>query len=293
MIIGYVLMKTGFFTREFVDTSNKLIFYIFLPVLLFYKISISDFSQVFILPNILIMYGSIFLVFFISYGLAKIIKLSTSQTGTFIMNTFRGNLAYIGLPICFYAFGEYGLTAASILIAFAAPLVNILGVISLIIFNKNSIKPTLIIKETVLNPLVIACLLGIGVSVTGITLPLFIERTLSIISGITLPLALFAIGGTIEFRQFQGSFLAIGANVLMKLVASPLIAYLFLKISRESLTVPDKVLVIMLGCPTAVAAYLFAASLNGDKDLASSTIIATTVLSIFSFGIWLHLLGAI
>ena len=53
MILGNILMKTGFLSGEFTRVSDKFVFKVALPALLFYDISTADMSDVFNLKFIL------------------------------------------------------------------------------------------------------------------------------------------------------------------------------------------------------------------------------------------------
>lgn len=288
---GCVLMKTGMLNDHFINTSNHLIFNFLLPVLLFSKISGSDFSRLFNAPDIGIMLLSLLTIFSVSFIIARFLHLPRLIRGTFVMNNFRGNFAYMGLPVSYYAFGEEGLAVASILMAFVVPFVNVLSVIALSFTGHESFRPKTFWKNTFYNPLIIACILGIIFTTAKIPLPLFINRTLSIISGVTLPMALFAIGATINLRCLKSSIPIIFTSTIMKLFILPLTAFLFLNIFHLPLNSTGKVMIIMLASPAATVNYIMASSMDGDPDLANGTIVITTVFSIVSFVLWLHLLG--
>ncbi|NLO21870.1 MAG: AEC family transporter [Syntrophomonadaceae bacterium] len=291
ILTGNVLMKLGLFNSEFVEASNRLIFYVFLPLLMFYNIAVSDFKQVFSLSNLIIMGAAILMVFAGSFLAAKLFKLPDKMRGTFTMNSFQGNLAYIGLPVCYFAFGEHGLAVASILMGFTSPLINILAVFSLVLGNLKDFSVRVLLKETIGNAIVIACFIGIIFSAAEIPLPVFIDRSLEIITGISLPLALLCIGATINFYHLRGGITAIGLSAVMKLVIMPMLGLLGVYALGLTLGINEQAMIIMLACPTAAASYIFASTMNGDPDLASGTIVATTMMSIITFVIWLHLLG--
>lgn len=292
IITGNLLMKLKLFDSQFVAASNRLVFYFFLPLLIFYQIAISDFDQVFSLPNIVIMLAAILIVFAGSFLVARLCRLPGSMRGTFVMDSFRGNFAYIGLPVCYYAFGAHGLAVASILMGFTAPVVNILAVLSLVLESRKKLNPGVLLKDTVGSPIVIASLTGIIFSALGLPLPIFIDRTLNIITGISLPLALLCIGATMGFSQLKGSGIAIGVSGVIKLGITPLIGLLGISAAGLTVGVTEQAMIVLLACPTAAASYVFAAAMDGDPDLASGTIVATTIASIVTFTIWLHLLGA-
>jgi hypothetical protein len=288
---GNILYKLKFFDENFIATSNRLIFYFLLPVLLFRVISISDIASYSLNTLLLIMFFSILLMFFLSFLLGKVFKFGKKEIGTFAMNSFRANYAYMGLPVCSYAFGENGLTVASILMAFIVPLVNLMSVISLSVSSEQIMNKKSFVKNTLFNPLAIACILGIIFSLMGIKLPEFLMNSLKIISNVTLPLALFCIGATLNPNKIKGNILLISLNVVLKLIILPLIALIFINIVSKDISFEAKILIIMLSSPAATVNYVLASAMGGDRDLASSVIILSSLLSIFSFVFWISFLS--
>lgn len=293
----FIVLFTGWFIKQikliddtFINTANKLIFNVCLPVLLFYKISLADLRSVFSISHLLIMITSIMLMFFLGFLFAKLLRLKSSA-GTFSMNTFRANYAYMGLPVSAYAYGDKGLVIASVLMAFVVPMVNFMSVVALSISMKEgrSLKPFL--KNTLLNPLAIACILGIIFSWFSVTFPVFIARSLHIVSGVTLPLALFCVGGSMSREKMKGELAPASVSAFLKLMIMPLSAFLMLKAFNIDFDIMSKTLVIMLSAPTATVNYVLAAQMQGDSSLAGTSIVLSTLLAIFSFTFWLFLMG--
>lgn len=288
--VGWLIRRINLIDGDFITKANKLIFNVCLPVLLFYKISAADLKSVFSISHLLIMTATILIMFVISYTVAKVIGLGSSA-GTYSMNTFRANYAYMGLPVSAYAYGDKGLVIASVLMAFVVPMVNFMSVVALSMSMKGgrSLKPFL--KNTLLNPLAIACIAGITASWLEIIFPVFIDRSLQIISGVTLPLALFCVGGSMTKKQMAGEFMHSATSSAMKLLLMPFIAFIFIKYSGIEFSVTSKTLVIMLSAPTATVNYVLASQMQGDAPMAGSTIVLSTLLSIFTFTLWLFVLG--
>lgn len=290
IVLGLLLNKSDLLNDNFIEVSNRLIYYVFFPVLLFHNISNSDFKEEFSLVPILVLIISTMAIYILGFAIAKMLKLNMQQTGTFVMDSFRGNIGYIGLALCFYVYGQEGLTAAGIVISFATPLVNFLSIVALGTTNSSSFRFLTVVKDVLLNPLIIASIAGIIASLSGIIIPLFIDRTLAIISNITLPLALIAIGATMNIKQIRGSRLVIACSSVIKLIILPGIALVIFKTIGDS-SIIAKTTVLLLACPTAAVTYIVAQSMGGDPDLANATIVISTIASIFTFVLWLQFLG--
>jgi len=192
--------------------------------------------------------------------------------------------------VSYYAFGDSGLLYASVFMAFLVPLVNLLSVVSLGIFSGRS-SVSVFIKNTLLNPLAVACFFGLAASYSNIVFPQFVNRTLIIVSGVTLPLALFCIGGSLSLRQLKGNILIIFLSSGFKLLIMPSLVLILLSLFKQPIDTMAKVLVVMAASPSATVNYILASTMGGDVDSTSGTIVTTTLLSIFTYVFWLSLLG--
>ena len=122
--LGYFLKRFGILGKDFAKAGNRLVFKIFLPVMLFtnvYKIEnlkSVDLSHVFysVFTIILIFIGAMFLSAFVTKEGPK--------RGSLAQGIFRSNYALIGIPLAGSLFGEEGIAAAAVLSAFVIPLFN-------------------------------------------------------------------------------------------------------------------------------------------------------------------------
>lgn len=288
LLLGNMLMRLKLMTPDFTTVANRLIYNVCLPVLLFYKIAESRFDEVFSLKLIVIMAVAVGIMFIISFPVSYVLRFPKTSAGTFAMLNFRANYAYMGLPVSYYAFGDQGLAVGSIFMAFIVPYVNMLSVVALNLSGTQRFDRMIFLKNTLLNPLAVACFLGIVFSVFAVPLPRFLLRTLEIISGVTLPLALFAIGATTNMDRLRGSIRMVSASTIMKLAVLPMLAFVIVRLTGTPITLPEKVMIVMLAAPSATVNYVLASVLDGDTDVAAGSIVASTLLSIVSFVLWIH-----
>jgi len=130
IFLGTTLRRFGLIDDSFVKTANRLIFYICLPVLLFHKISTASLNQTIRWLPIDIMLTAILSVSILAFLLAKAFHWPLKTGGTLAVNSFRGNFAYMALPVCYYTFGDQGLVIGSVFMGVLIPFVNTLAVIS-------------------------------------------------------------------------------------------------------------------------------------------------------------------
>jgi predicted permease len=282
--LGYIFRRMNLFGTEFLQNSNKLIFNVTLPLLMFYKIATSDFSTNF--NGMMIVGGwlSIFLCCVFAYGFAYIRKFPADEIGVFTQGSFRGNLAIIGLAIVFNAYGSVGLTRGAILMGFVVPILNLFAVIVLLLphHDSNTFKLTKWIKQIFTNPLIIASMIAIPWSFFRVPMPTLADRTLQIITNLTLPLSLLAVGGGLSIRKFKGDFVKASLAASFKLILHPILTFVILYllgISGQDLAIG----VLMIGSPTAIVSYVMASQMKGNPELAGSIVVLATLGSIISY----------
>jgi hypothetical protein len=142
-----------------------------------------------------------------------------------------------------------------------------------------------------LNPLILASFAGIFWSFLGLPMPTILDRTLHIATGMTLPLALVAIGGSFSLEKLRGDLVMAGFATGIKIVWLPLVAatiLVALGVRGQDLGIG----VLMAGTPAATATYIMAHQLKGDAELAGSIVMMSTLLSAFTYTLSLILLRA-
>ena len=288
--LGALLKQLGLFDEAFLRQTNRLVYVVFLPLLLFYKIGKADFSSFFNGPLVIGSTLVIVIGFALSYFYTRKRQYTAAIRGSFCQGSFRGNLAYIGLAICLNAYGEEGLTKAGILMGFLVPVLNLFAILALLLphHGRDEEKNPNLIAQTILNPLIIASFLGIIWSYWSLPIPLIIDRSLNITTGLALPLALLAIGGGFSFERLKGDLKLAGLASAIKLVLLPLLALLLLV--PLGVTGADLGLGILIaGTPAATATYIMAQQMKGDAELAGSIVMLSTLASAFSYTILLLL----
>lgn len=292
--LGYGIRRSELVNDHFFEQANGLVFYVCLPILLFYKISTADFSTNFNIRLVFATSSAVGCCFLISYLYGTWRKFSAPIHGAFCQGSFRGNLAYIGLAIVYNAYGDPGLTRAGILLGFLVPVLNFFAILALTLpHQQQKISYREVAKQIIINPLILASLIGILWSFFHLPMPTILDRSLSIASGMTLPLALLSIGGSFSLAKLKGDIWKAALATAMKLVLLPLVTIaimLLLGISGLDFAIG----LLMAGAPTAVATYIMACRMGGDGDLAGTIVVMATGLSAVSYTLllfYLQLLG--
>ncbi len=290
--LGIIIRRIGLVSGNFFSEVNKLVYYVCLPLLLIYKIAGADFSTSFNFRLVIATSAGVACCFGISYLYGKWRSFPAPVHGSFCQGSFRGNLAYIGLAIVFNAYGDIGLTRAGILLGFLVPVLNVFAIFALLLpQQQQQTSSREIIKQLISNPLILASLVGLLWSYFKIPMPTILDRTLNIATGMTLPLALIAIGGSFSLAKLKGDIGKAALATAMKLLFLPLITgvlMLLLDVSGLDFAIG----LLMAGAPTAVATYIMACQMGADGDLAGTIVIMATSFSAVSYTILLLLLNS-
>lgn len=281
--LGAVLKRCELTSGDFLRQTDRLIYYIFFPVMLFWKIggaSSSAISWNFHLVTLL----ALVLMFLLSSLVIRLLPVGNFQAGTFSQSCYRFN-TYIGVAVVLTSLGENGVAHFGILIGLAIPLINLMAVSTLIWYSdgQHGVRGRVdtLLRALAVNPLIIGCLAGILYGRLVGTFPVFVNNTLSLMSMVTLPLALLSIGGALSFAGVQRHLTNSLVAALLKLVILPLTGLLLYRLFGID-GMELRVGMIFFCLPASTAIYVLSSQLNSDTELASSAIVISTVLSFFS-----------
>ncbi|MDE6441451.1 MAG: AEC family transporter [Clostridia bacterium] len=138
ILLGYLLKKYKFLSKEFIKIGNKFVFKVCLPCMLFINIydNIESFTDIVKIWDVVI-YSVIIICVIFGLGLLTAILTTKrkDRRGVILQCSFRSNFAIIGLTLVERLGGDSGI--AGIVSAFSIPVFNILAVIALTVFSDK------------------------------------------------------------------------------------------------------------------------------------------------------------
>ena len=291
--LGFGLRRTGFLGEDISGVFSRLVYFVSAPALLARATAINSLDETFN-PSVLL----VVIVVSILVGGGTYIacfRSSPTRRGVIAQGAFRSNQVFVGLPIVIYAYGEDSINAVAVLVSFIVIVYNFQGAVLLILPQQDkSLRITTILARTsrgvLRNPLIIASLAGILFSLTGLDLPVALDRTLVLVGGTAAPLALIVVGAGLNFISLRGDLRTTLLVSLAKTILYPALVFAGLKmmgLSGLDLRLP----VMIYASPTAVVSYIMARELGGDEKLAGSLVIGSTLISLVTIIGWLVFLG--
>lgn len=288
---GFLLKQKDYLDEHTVKKINTLSFNFAIPFLLFRDIASADLGS--IIDFRLLSYAliSTLVIFILLWIGAKIFIKNEPSIGSFVQGCFRGNYAIIGLSLAASILGPDKTSKAALITTFVIPLYNLLAVIVLTFTsgNKNGNNVKEAVKNICKNPLIIGIAIGLPFSIFNIALPKSIMNCVNYMAQLATPLALLAIGGSINFEGIKASFKLAMSAAFIKLIIVPIISLSIAILIGIKAAEDLVILYLMYASPTAINSFIMASKMGADEDLAANIVLLTTVFSVitFTFGIYI------
>lgn len=294
MSIGYLLRRTQITDEHSLGVMNKLVFRVFLPILLFLNIYSLEPEEAINADNVKLIalvvvciLGTILLTHILFTHLIR----DRKKISVMIQGIFRSNLVLFGIPIAASIYGDDHIGIVSLLAAVIVPLYNALAVILLEYYRGGKVKMRKLIVSIFKNPLIIASFIAFVLLMLHIELPDLLLNPISSMSKVATPLAFTVLGGTFYFKRLSGNLRYLVVVTLGRLVLLPVLmlgSAILLGFRNEALVA----LIGLAASPTAVSSFTMAMEMDADGELAGQIVIITSVACILTIFVWVLLLRA-
>ena len=282
--LGALLFKVGFVTSEIRRGMDKFTYWVALPSLFIHQLAGTDFHEMELGGMLSVLAIAMVAAVVIAAVVALIMGLEPHRRGVFVQVGFRGNMAFVGLPVIIFALqdspgGDVVVASALIGLAVLVPLNNVLSVMALVLARDGLSRAMLrkVVVSVLLNPLIVSAVVGVLLGWFELPLPVMIERPFELLGQTALALALVSLGGALIELEMRGRIGLATVAGGYKVFAVPLIAYglaTLWGLPAEQLFV----IMVFAACPVATASYILTTQLGGDEALAAASIMISTVL---------------
>jgi len=271
---GFVLGRTA---RPDIKTASRLAFYIFSPCLVFVSlervtISGTEFGKlaVFTLAVSVIIGG-------LAYLSGRFLGVGRHLLASLVVASMFVNSGNYGLAATKFAFGDAALARALVCFVFGTVIVYTLGIL---IASMGRFSAAQAFRQLMLVPAFYGLIAAGIVRQTDWHVPLFLDRSVSMLGDASIPLMLVILGLQIaEARVWpRNRVVLICTAAFLQLIAAPLIALLMAHwmgltgLSRQAA-------VLQASMPAAVVTTVLAVQYDLDSTLVSGTVVLSTILS--------------
>ena len=293
--LGFISSYLHLLTRHLVDSLAKFCQDFGIPFLLFFNLAILDLSVAFNIQLLIFFYISMILSFIIISCIAFFI-FKQPYNNSIILGfcAMFSNGVLLGLPISELAFGANSLFINYTIIIGHAPLCYLVGItfieVAKIKNNSYLIGVKRSLKAILLNNLTIGILLGIGFNLFKFEFSATTEELLNFGTSWIIPISLFTMGGVLYHYRVSKDYKIPATIISTSLLIQPSVVYLlgsqFSNIDINYL----RNAVIMAAMAPGLNAYFFANMYGECRDVVATTILTSTVLTVFSSTLWIYFL---
>jgi hypothetical protein len=279
ILCGYLVCRYTALNRSVWEQVETLVYYFLFPVLLFHSIVRSplDLSSASSLIGAGLAMGVSGIA--LAYALPFLPwigrHIDARQHAASAQIAFRFN-SFIGLALAERLAGAQGLLLIAVLIGFCVPLFNVGAVWPMARHGQRSFG-----RELVRNPLIITTFLGLSANLLGLTIPTWIEPTLTRIGAAALALGLMAAGAGLQLGPLARAKVLATGVLLVKHLLLPLIA---LGLARAFALSPvqSTILLCFSALPTASSSYVLATRMGYDGAYVAGLVTLSTLLAMAS-----------
>jgi malonate transporter and related proteins len=294
--LGYLAVRFRLYPAEGVRGLVAFVNNFLTPCLLFQSMLHADFGTAFNWYVILPFYaGAIFSFIVGSIIAARFFK---NRPGESVASGFAAmftNTVLLGIPILQRAYGDAALQVAFSIIALHASVLITIAMLTMELVRRDGtpLHRALGVAaiRIVQNPLLWGIGLGVAANLLDVTLVEPVEAFFSMMSAAVVPAALFGLGGALNEYRLADNWPQALAMSMLKLVAQPLIAWTLmvpvLKVDPEV----ARYGVVLAAMPAGINVYVFATYYNRAVNVATNTILISTLLSIVTVTGWLYFMG--
>lgn len=298
--LGHILRRTRIIAPQSWPGIEQLGFRVMFPAILLTSIYRSELTPGRLAPYLGAMAAAFALVGLLALALRRPLRLNNPRTSSLFQGALRFNSLLI-LAVAAQGLGPVALSDLAVAMAFLIPAFNISAIIALTLLPpEDSTRPATtrrqatrrIATEILRNPLVLGCVAGLVLNMTGIRLPAWLLTPLDWLGQGALAVGLLTVGAGIELRRLWQSDLAMWTGVGLRLLLCPaifLIIALLIALPQNQIASG----LLATAAPGASVGYILARQMGGDADFFADIFTWQTVLSAMTLSIWLLVGGAI
>ena len=293
---GYLVVWRELLTSK--DISGLMLFAqgFAIPCLLFRAISGLDLALGVDLKLLASFYsGSIACFVLGALGARHLFGRSSAHSVVIGFSAMFGNTVLIGLAIVGRAYGEASLASSYAIVALHAPFCYLIGITTMELLMNQGDGPLetaqRVLRAMFRNAIMVGIFLGFLFNLLDAPVPSVIGDALDMMARAALPAALFGLGGVLVRYRPEGDIKVIAWVCVVSLLFHPAIAWLMsVQLFETNLDLTRSAVVIAAMAP-GINAYIFANMYGGAQRVAASTVLAGTIISIFTASGWIVVVG--
>jgi predicted permease len=281
ILTGYVFRRVSFPGNDFWIYAERITYYILFPALLLQKIATAPLNLDAYIPMTGALYAAILSMAAVVFLMRPWRAYGSKAFTSFFQGSIRFN-SYVGISAAAALFGNDGVILSAVALAVMIPLINVLCVAVLVAFSDSDKKSGRnIVPGIISNPLILACVAGIILNLSGIGLHSGVSDTLLLFGRAALPVGLLALGAGLDFASAKSDSKVMAINCVLKLLILPLFmwtASLVMNLDPST----TAIIILFAALPGAPASFILARQYGGDVSLMANIVTVQVLASMIT-----------
>lgn len=266
-------------------TLGRVLFYLATPALVFRSLYLMEVAaqaiQHVVVAAIVVMALTSGLGWLASRGMERRERAAITLTSGISNN---GNM---GLPICYFAFGNPGLALATVYYVTTSIATNTAGSV---IASAGSTPVARALAQVMRVPVLYAAVGGLLLNYAQVPLPVPLFRAADLIANAAVPLMLVLLGVQLHQVNLLRRRRGVWRSTTVRLLAAPLLAWGVSTLLGVT-GLEQSVLIVQAAMPTAVIVSVLATEYDTAPHLVATIILVTTLISMVTLSLILTLVG--
>ncbi|SHI02939.1 AEC family transporter [Clostridium grantii] len=287
MIVGYYARKRNIIYDEINKGLTQILLRITLPMLI-----VSSFNFTYspeLMGDMAVVFLASFFIFIVLIIINKVLflKFENDKKAVLKFMTVFSNAGFIGFPILLSVYGKIGVLYGAI---FNINFNLFIWTYGLSLYTGE--KGLKNIKGLIINPGILAVIIGVVRVAFSIPVPSVIQGTLEMVGNMTTPISMIIIGAMLTEVKVKDIVkdLSLYYAIIIKLGVVPFITMIIMRILSIDPIIANTI-IILEAMPTGTLCAIFAENTNNAPEYASKVVFITTLFSVITIPLWLTVLS--
>lgn len=277
MAVGYLCRKLRLFREEATTTLTDFSLYIALPCMVFQSFRMEFSAEVLKRGTSALIVAFAGAICALILGKLLFGRMHPDKGRIMQYGTLVSNAGFAGLPVAEAGYGTEGLLIGSIYII---PTRILMWSAGISLFTDAPLKERL--RRVMLNPGIIAVILGLIRMVTQIVIPARIDQALTTLGNCTTPVAMIVVGMILADTDMKEvPELSVLVLILVRQILLPFLTLFMLRLVPVDETVRG-IAVLITGMPIGSTTTLLAAKYGANTSFSSKCVFFSTLTSLIT-----------
>lgn len=289
--LGYGLRASRFMPEPSWAPIDRLVYFVLFPALLVRELAQADLTGLPVARMAVALVATQVLMALGARLLRHRLALAGPTYTSVLQCVVRWN-TYVALALAPSVLPPDATPLVALAVAIMVPVANLMSVVALARHGSaGPIDARSLARAVATNPLILACLVGIALNLSGLGLPDLVAEPLAILGRATLALGLLTVGAGLRPAHALDRLGVVGLTTTAHLLLRPALG-VALALLLGLRGAPVEVVALASAVPTATSSYILARLLGGDAELMAALVTTTTIAALLTLPLVLAVAAA-